>query len=132
MTYRELFDSAVRMVAEGGADCDVTDYEERAEYLLATACYQCAPLDQAYRIATGAASASLDGVGVCVSLEDTFPLSDAFAPAVTYYLAAMLVLDENDEMSDGLFERFSDALSSIRDGLPALVEKIADRYEGSI
>ena len=72
------------------------------------------------------------GVGVCVSLEDSFPLSPAFAPAIIYYLASMLVLDENSEMSDTLFDRFSDALSAIRDGLPTSVEKILDRYEGSL
>ena len=80
----------------------------------------------------GADAASLSGLGVCVSPEDPLPLSDAFAPAVTYYLASMLVLDENSEMSDTLFDRFSDALSSIRDGLPTSVEKILDRYEGSL
>jgi hypothetical protein len=131
MIYRELFDAAVRMVAESGTDCDVTDYEERAEYLLATVTHQCAPLDRAYRKAMGMETTSAT-VGVCVPLEDRFPLSDTFAPAVTYYLAAMLVLDENDEMSDTLFDSFSDALSQIRDGLPSVIEGIVNRYEGMI
>ena len=131
MSYRELFEAAVRMVAEGGTAGDVSDYEERASYVLATACHQCAPLDRAYRKATGAGDSSAK-VGLCVALEDTFPLSEAFVPAVTYYLASMLVLDENAEMSDRLFDSFSDALSSIRDSLPATTEKILNKYGGAI
>ena len=131
MIYRELFDAAVRMVAESGADCDVTDYEERAEYLLATVTNQCVPLDQAYRKATGKDASSV-AVGVCISMEDPFPLAETFIPAVSYYLAAMLVLDENDEMSDTLFDAYSDALSKIRDGLPCAVEEIVNRYEGTL
>ena len=131
MTYRELFDGAVRMVAEGGADGDVTDYEERAAYLLATICHQCEPLDRVYRNATGEDTSSLE-IEVCVSMEDAFPLSNAFAPAVTYYLAAMLVLDENEDMSDTLFSHYANALASIRDSLPAATEKILNRYEGAL
>lgn len=131
MSYRELFEAAVRMVAEGGTVGDISDYEERASYLLATACHQCAPLDRAYRKATGAGEPS-SRVGLCVELEDNFPLSEVFAPAVTYYLASMLVLDENAEMSDKLFDAFSDALASIRDGLPAATEKILNKYRGAI
>lgn len=131
MTYRELFDAAVRMVAESGADCDVTDYEERAGYLLATVCHQCIPLDRVYRKAMGEEGEPVS-VGLWVSLEDRFPLSDAFAPAIGYYLAAMLVLDENDGMSDTLFASFSDALALIRDGLPFAAEEIVNRYGGAL
>ena len=132
MTYRELFDAAVRMVAENAEEGDVTDYEDRSSYLLATVSNQCAALDRAYRLANGAIDTALIKVGVCVMLDETFPLSDAFAPAVTYYLAAMLVLDENEEMSDTLFSRYADAIAQLRSQMPAVTEKIVNRYDGTL
>ncbi|MBQ9131888.1 MAG: hypothetical protein IJX62_05410 [Clostridia bacterium] len=132
MTYRELFDAAVRMVDENAADGDTEDYEERAGYLLATACSQCAPQDEVYRKAHGLGQSTTQDVGLYVTLDGEFPLSPIFAPAVACYLAAMLVLDENEEMSDTLFSHYANALAAIRGGLPVTAEKIADHYEGTL
>ena len=131
MTYRELFDAAVRMVDENAADGDVEDYGERAGYLLAAACSQCAPQDRIYRKANGMADSTVQTVAF-VELDEVFPLSPIFVPAVTYYLAAMLVLDENEDMSDTLFSHYADTLASIRNNLPASTERITDRYEGTV
>ena len=132
MTYRELFEAAVRMVDETTAEENIRDYEERATYLLATVCQQCASLDRFYRQAYGAEDAEVGEIDLCVELDASFALSAAFAPAVTYYLAAMLVLDENEDMSDTLFSHYANALASIRSGLPMKASETVDRYEGTV
>ena len=65
---------------------------------------------------------------VCVPLDGEFGLSDAFAPAAIYYLAAMLVLDENEEMSESFLARYSDQLATLRASLPMGKEHIRDHY----
>ena len=127
MTFREIFNAAVGMVCESVENGDCADYEERAPYLLAAACNECAASDRSYRMAHGADGGSYSET-VCVGLDDAFPLADALATGVTYYLAAMLVLDENEEMSDRFFSLFCDTLSRIRASLPAKPEAIGDRY----
>ena len=61
-------------------------------------------------------------------LDGEFGLSDAFAPAAIYYLAAMLVLDENEEMSESFLARYSDQLATLRASLPMGKEHIRDHY----
>ncbi len=128
MTYRELFENALRAVAEGSDTGEVSDYEERAGYLLATFCMQCAKADADYRRANGEDAATFS-VAAWVDPDDEFPLCDVFAPPAIYYLSAMLTLDENEEMSDRFFELYSDALSKILSSLPAACEGVTDRYK---
>ncbi len=112
MTYREILDASIRMVGESGENGNASDYEERASYLLATFCTECAGLDRKYRLANGMSDANFAATA-CVELDGAFPLCDVFAPAATYYLAAMLVLEENEDMSETLFARYSDALATL-------------------
>ena len=58
-----------------------------------------------------------------------FPLSPRFAHAAAYYLASMLIADENPELADTLFDRFSDAMATIRASVPATKGKIRNVYQ---
>ena len=60
--------------------------------------------------------------------EAEFPLSPRFAHAAAYYLASMLIADENPELADTLFDRFSDAMATIRASVPATKGKIRNVY----
>ena len=124
MTYREILNSSIRMVGESDENGNASDYEERASYLLATFYTECAPLDKKYRLANGMSTVSYVAT-TCVDLENVFPLCDAFSPAATYYLAAMLVLEENEDMSEALFARYSDALAALT---AASCKPIVNRY----
>jgi hypothetical protein len=44
------------------------------------------------------------------------------------YLASMLMLGEDDELSDRLYDKYSDIMSTITTNIPALIEKINNRY----
>ena len=65
---------------------------------------------------------------VCIPLENDFPLSDRFVSAAALYLAAMLVLDSDESLSDKLYALFCDEMSEISGEIPAVIESIANRY----
>ncbi|MBQ9784522.1 MAG: hypothetical protein IJW29_03375 [Clostridia bacterium] len=129
MTAQELLEAAIAMVCEDPHDTDAnSDYTERAPYLLASFLSQCAPLDRTYRRAHALGDGSAFD-GASFALDNVFPLSSVFAPAAVYYLAAMLVLDENEVMSDRFFALYTDTLASIQNALPATVAPVLDKYK---
>ena len=127
MTYRELFQSALAQVCESGDEGDISDYEERAGYILASFCTRCASADKKYRAAHGIQGGN-EVYAACVALDGEFPLCDVFTAAASHYLAAMLTIDENEEMSERFFALYSDAISALMGDLPASNERITDRY----
>ena len=129
MTYLNIYESAARMIGVVGTSELTEDYEERAPYLLATFVSQCAQQDRKYRIANGLEKANVPHVAA-VKMSDAFPLSDVFLPAAGYYLAAMLIMEENEDMSEQLFDRYCDALASIEASLPATTAPIKNKYPG--
>ncbi len=129
MTYQSLFDSAKHAVCEGGSGGDTSDYAERAPYLLANFVGQSRMLDTQYRAAHQMDAGTYPEVAA-VSMTDTFPLCAVFAPLAVYYLSAMLVLDENEEMSEKFFSLYADGIAALEDSLPAKIESIVNRYPG--
>lgn len=128
MTCREIYTVALEMVDEA-LDNDNDDYEERAPYLLASFCSACRALDARYREANGLDAAS-DFSDTCLSLDGEFPLHRAFSAPAAAYLAAMLVVDENEDMSDRFCALYSDRLAQIQAELPCKTESIQNRYLG--
>ncbi|MBQ7384040.1 MAG: hypothetical protein IJV72_04535 [Clostridia bacterium] len=127
MKNKDVYDSALRILAEKDVAEANEDYEERAPYLLATFCAESAEADRIYRRVNGLPEAHPVNA-VFVPLTDEFPCSPRFCSAAATYLAAMLIFDDNTELSDKLFERYSDMMSSICYELPALVEPIRDKH----
>ena len=126
MTYRELYDSALRIVSETDENTNM-DYEERAEYILAAFCSECAGINKKYCKANSLTETDFSPKSV-VALSERFPLHEVFVPAAVYYLGAMLVSDENESLSDRLFALYTDAISAIQEGLPWSNHKIVNRY----
>ena len=131
MTNRDIYESALRLLAQQVAEGENEDYEERAPYLIAAFCTEAEDTDLYLRQSLG--------LGACrafqkvwLDLDETFPLCDRLAPVGCLYLAAMLVLDEDSELSDKLYDRYCDAISLIRSGLPASLESIEEVYFGSL
>lgn len=127
MLCRDIYDSALRLLGESVNDGENDDYEERAPYLIASFCNEAANTDRAWRI-----SREFDVQGewnsICIPLTNDFPLSERFVSAAAFYVAAMLVIDYNESLSDKLYERFCDAMSTISEEIPAIIEAIANRY----
>ncbi len=127
MKNQDIYDGALRILAER---CDAglnEDYEERAPYIIAAFCYESSEADAAYRKShylPAAPSVS----EVYLNLSDKFPCCERFSAAACMYLASMLVVDEDSELSDKLFDKYSEMMSSICSKIPAIVEPISDKY----
>ncbi len=129
MLYRDLIQSAIAIVCENAVvSFGNEDYQARAPYLLAAFVTQYAKLDGDYRKANGMENKVISTDAAAIEGDDEFPLCDVFAPAAIYHLAAGLVIDENEEMSDKFFDRYINAILEIRKNLPSLAEPIVDRY----
>lgn len=127
MTLREITDAAIQLICENPLDVATNDYKERASYILPTFCGHCSELDDRYRLAH-AIKAKTPLSASYMELETAFPLADVFIAPATYYLAAMLVVDENEELSDRFFALYTDALASVESTLPTTTETVIDRY----
>ena len=127
MTYRQIYENALRLICESDGTVDTADYEERANYILATFLGQCAPADRQYRSAHRLSAQTVIPVA-CVDPDETFVLADAFTTPAEHYLAAMLVMEENEDMSERFFTLYTDEISTLLASLPCSCESISDRY----
>ena len=131
MFLRDIYDSALRILAESAGLSDNADYEERAPYLLAAFCNEAQSTDEALRRSLGLSPISeLDST--YIDLSEKFPLLPRFSTCAARYLAAMLILDDNREISDILYDKYCDAISSICASISAVKENIIDKYFGNI
>ena len=124
---RDIYTGALKILSERVEIGTSEDYEERAPYLIAAFCCECAEADRVYRRARSlpAAKAVND---VYVDLSADFACSSRFSTAACMYLASMLVIDEDPELSDKLFDKYSDIMSAICAELPAQIEAISNKY----
>ena len=129
MLSKEIYENALRLLAQSTNENENEDLAERAPYIIAQFCTEALYIDTALRRSLGEEDTP-DFHKVWLSLDDTFPLLDRMAPIASMYLAAMLVLDEDKELSDTLYDKYCDAISSICSSICSVSEKIADKYFG--
>ena len=127
MTVKDIFDSALRILAESTVSGDNDDYEERAPYLIAAFCTEAQDADAMLRRATDEAEQEQFSP-VFIPLDSEFPLLGRFACTAALYLAAMLVLDYDSELSDRLYDKYSDSMARLCETIPFVSEAIGDRY----
>ena len=126
MTNKEIYQGALALIAEpdgSGAE----DYAERAPYIIANFITENSALDDRYRLFIGAEDKKA-AFPVYAALDDVFPLLSRFSSAAQYYLASMLIADEDMERSDGFFDRYCTAMSDILSEIPAMCERITNVY----
>lgn len=112
MKNREIYDTALCLLAEPEDDLRLEDYAARAPYILGEFFYENSSLDGKYREFTGQ-SARQTALSVPAELDSDFPLSERFVSAAANYLAAMLVCDSDSELSDKLLGLHSSSLEKI-------------------
>lgn len=127
MTLRSIYETALKLIGE--AECSASEAElcERAPYIGAAICTEAAALDRAYRAAFGI-EAPDTFASLFLDLDAEFPLADRFAPAASFYMAAMLILDEDTELYEKLFDRWCDSLAAISAEIPFLKGSTANVY----
>ncbi len=127
MINQEIYEASLGILAQSISSSENEDYEERAPYLLAAFCNDVLDLDGTLRSIFGEDDTP-DFHKVFLPLTDDFPLLDRFAPLAGLYVAAMLVLDEDGELSDRIYDRYNDMLDQIRSGIPYSLESITNQY----
>jgi hypothetical protein len=127
MLLRNIYDTALKLLGEVECTASESELAERAPYIGAALCTEASALDRAYRRAFGMEKAP-EVNDLYIDLASEFPLADRFAPAAAYYMAAMLILDEDVELYEKLFDRFCDALASISAEIPFVKGSIANVY----
>ena len=129
MTYYDILDSAIAAVCEDVTNSRLTeDYVIRGQFLLANFITQYAKLDATFREANGMTPQEIKLNTVTVDPEEDFVMCDVFIPVAIHYVAAGLVIEENEEMSDKFFDRYVDGILQIRKELPAKQGAIVDKY----
>lgn len=129
MVYYDILDGSIAAVCEDVTATRATeDYAVRGQFLLANFVTQYAKLDAIFRQANGLEPQEFRTDIVSVDPEDEFPLCDVFIPVAVHYVAAGLVIEENEEMSDKFFDRYVNGILEIRKGLPAKQGAIVDKY----
>ena len=130
MLLRDIYLSALRFLAESTAEGDNTDYEDRAPYILANLCCELQGIDGTLRKILGKAAASIPDA-VYLPLDSEFPLLPRFSGIAALYLAAMLILDDNSSLSDSLYDKYCDAVSSVCSSVESVCESVKDVYFGN-
>ncbi len=128
MINREIYQGALRLLAEPEDAVRNADYAERAPYIIANFISENAVLDGHYRKARGEEPADIQ-CGVYAALDTPFPLSDRFAAAAEFYLASMLIDSEDGDRADTYFDRYCKSLTAIYSDIPAIMEKIKNAYD---
>ena len=112
ITNREIYNNALVHIGESAYSTNTGDYESRAPYLIAAFCSTAKSIDKQIRKKEGLATQS-NFSPVCLSLSDYFPLCDRLASAAALYVASILVIDEDSELSDSLYDKYCDNIASV-------------------
>lgn len=99
------------------------DPELGATYHLAAFCCECAVVDALYRRQHGMAPAGRYS-SVALPMDAPFPLIPRLVPAAAAYLASMLVLDTDEELSERLYGRYCDLMATLCTSIPGAGEVI--------
>jgi len=127
MKCNDIFKSALKLLNEKGAEDENGDYTDRAPYIIAAMCSEVATTDKRYRLANGL-TAQTDFSRTFISLDSGFPLCDRFSSAACFYLASLLIIDENEDLADDFYEKYCDSISSIVSEIPYMTGSTVNVY----
>ena len=112
VSNREIYNNALVHIGEAASSIGVSDYEERAPYLIAAFCSTVKSIDKQIRKSEGLGSQG-DFSPVSLPLDSDFPLCDRLSAPAALYVASILVIDEDPELSDSLYDKYCDNIASI-------------------
>ena len=114
-TNQSIYQSSLGHIGITADSTQYADYEDRAPYLLANFCSAAKGADKRIRKLEGLSPAPSFSP-VFIALDKDFPLCDALIPSAVLYLAAMLVVEEDRELSDSLYDKYCDSIASLSAG----------------
>ena len=127
MICRDIYKLSLNLLAQDADNSANLDFENRAPYLLALFCMETQELDRHLREQMGVEEGE-ELSRLYLNLSDTFPLLDSLLPAAALYLAAMLVIDEDEELYEKIYEQYCDVISKLQSGFSFELESIEDLY----
>lgn len=139
VTNLDIYNSSLALIGETTEAINIEDYEERAPYIIASFCSLNSALDKKIRDADNL-NAAYSFSPVYLSLEQEFPLCEKLVSAASLYTASMLVIDEDTDLSDSLYDKYCDNISSIEayysskkltgteNAIKVTTESISERY----
>lgn len=127
MKNRDIYKAALHILAQPISDDENEDFEDRAPFLISAFCFDVIEIDSILRKILGLKPIK-EFNRVHLPLDEDFPLVDKLAHPAAKYLAAMLVIDENPELSDKLYEQYCDSISRLRSEIPCVIESIKNKY----
>ena len=112
MVNRDIYVSALSLLGLSVGQENTSDLEERAPYLIASFCCSAKEIDVTLRKAeTLEAQQSFNSV--FLELDAEFPLCDRLSSCASLYVAAMLIIDEDPELSDSLYDKYCAAIAPL-------------------
>jgi len=126
MKNKDIYSTALSILAQSNVEGENEDYAERAPFLIAAFCNEVAELDKLARAMLQLPEVQFNCTWL--PLDEDFPLIERFASVAAKYLAAMLVVDEDSDLFDRLYDIYCDAISRIREELPSAIENIVNKY----
>lgn len=121
ITNKDIYNNALVHIGESANGEFTSDYEERAPYLIASFCSLAKSVDKLIRTAESLGKQPSFSP-VFIALETTFPLSEQLCPAAAYYVAAMLVIEEDPKLSDTLYDKYCDSMAVLAAEYEPVVE----------
>ena len=112
MKCNAVFKSALRLLKAKGIEDKFGDFIERAPYILSAMFSEAARADKNYRTANGLENQPRFS-STHSELSEDFPLCDCFSKAAAFYLAALLIIDEDVDLSDDFYEKYCDSMAAI-------------------
>lgn len=127
MICRDIYELSLNLLAQNDNSSGNLDFEKRASYLLALFCMETQALDCHLRAQMGIEE-EVEIENLYLDLNNTFPLLDSLIPAAALYLAAMLMVDEDESLYEKLYEQYCDVISKLQSGFSFELESIEDLY----
>lgn len=127
MKYDSIKETAFALIGETNPFSDTRDYDDRFPFVLATFINQNSSLDSALKKQLGIVGKDCPAVSGCDIFGD-FPLLDRFVTPAVYYVASMLITDENTELSDKFFGLYEKSMTDMYSALPLTHGQILDAY----
>ena len=127
MKIKEIFDSTMGILSKNDITVSESDFKERAPFIIAMFCCNTAAVDRDLRESHGFPTQKHFNE-VFLDMEEDFPLDSRFSTPAAYYLAAMLIMDEKENVSDRLFDLFSNNISEVIKEIPSRKHKIINVY----
>lgn len=127
MICRDIYRLSLNILAQDSESNTTSDLEHRASYLLALFCMESQELDRHLRKQMGIEEGE-EFQRLHLDLSSQFPLLDSLVPAAALYLAAMLMVDEDEALYEKIYEQYCDVISKLQSGFSFELESIEDLY----